>query len=286
MIRAVVTASSTGNHPGFARTPSPFNTPIVHSGNSLTDITFQGSAFGLSGMVNAMAGSSVAANQRSTIVGSPMSVRWTDGPSAVTVDAKATIGIYKALVLTDVSTNFNTNSFSGTVEQLPTDCLNWVNLAWTQGDGGAGAETLLWCTWAPRDDPPDANAQYLTRIQRWSELQDYCNARRPQGQKPVRLIPGSWLWYEFWKDQQNGLTPTATWYTDLYDDNIHQYRTGAYISQLLHLCCIYGVDPLLAPATSAGVPALNTTELAYVRAKIKQVVRAVPRSGVDTSAWL
>lgn len=236
-------------------------------------------------MVDTIAGSVVANNDRSIIIGSSMQFRWENGPSTLDVDAKAAIGDYEVLVLTDVSSSFNTNTFPPTQAALPTECFQWVDRAWNLGNGGAGAETFLWCTWA-RTDVPDINAQYQRRIQLWSQMQDYANARRPQNQKPVRLIPGSWLWYEFWKDQQNGLTPTSTWYDDLYSDEIHQRGIGEYIAEVLHVCCIYGVDPLNTPASSPSLPVPTPAELAYIRNKIKQVVRAVPRSGVDTSSWL
>lgn len=284
MISAKIIAPATGNHPGFARTPSPFNATIIHSGNSLTDAVFSGSfPGGINSMVNAIAGSSVAANEKSTIVGSSMAFRWVNATAAP--DAKTQIANYQVFVLTDVSGNFNTNSYGPTVDQLPADALLWVDLAWTSGNAGAGSEVLLWAPWA-RTDIPDIDAQYQTRFTLWAQIQDYCNATRPINRKPVRLIPGAWLWYEFWKDQQAGLCPTPTWYDDLYSDEVHQLGLGNYIAQVLHVCCLYGVDPLSTPSSVAGLtPAPTSGDLAYIRAKIKQVVSAVKRSGVDTSAW-
>ena len=285
-MKILLTAPDAGAHPGFARTPSPLGAKIVHSGNSLTDCIFVGGTWpdvGINNLVKQYSPDSTPLNYKSTIPGSSMAYRWAASAEA-TPDAKATMGDYDVLVITDNSGNFNTNSYPPTQAQIPADALLWADLAWTIGRGGLGAEVMLWCPWA-RTDVANIPAQYEVRFTLWPQIQDYCNSNLPAGRKKINLIPGAWLWYEFYKDQQAGTAPTLTWYDDLYVDEVHPTDAGRYISAALHMACIYGIDPTLIPPSLPGVTALTSPQLAYVRAKIKQVVTAVKRSGVDTSTW-
>lgn len=286
-MKVLTTAPDTsGSHPGFYRTPCPLNTPIIHSGNSLTDGIFQGGSephYGINYMLNQYAGSTVGANAKSTIPGSKLNYRWeqpTDAP-----DARLNIDDYAVLCITDLYSVLEADAWAGGQESLPGETYLWVDHAWTNGNSGAGAETFLWCTHVATDDA-DQEASYQKNFEIWAAIQDYCNSRKPAGQKPVRLIPGSWLWHKFFTDQQNGLTPTATWYDDLFVDPIHQNDLSHYLQTVLHIACLYGIDPSSLPASIPGLdPAPTTADLAYIRQSIKQVVRAVKRSGVDTSGW-
>lgn len=281
MIRATITASATGNHPGFARTPSPLNTPIIVSGNSLADPMFLGGSFGNTGLTNLITqynGSNVAQVAKSTTPGSPMSFRW-ENPTAAP-DARLDIDDYSVLIITDIYTSFLTTTFPPTQALLTTDFDQWAQHAWANGRGGLGAETFLWCTWIPQNST-NYQAEWDRNFLLWAQMQDYANARRPNGQKPVRIIPGTGVFYKIWQQRPD-------FYDDLYTDNIHFYegKAGPYIINLLVASCVYGIDPTLLPSSIPGLGALSAPDLAYVRGVIRDVVRATPRSGVDTSSWV
>jgi hypothetical protein len=241
---------------------------------------FLGGEFGSQGvknLVDAYNGSAVTVWGKSTTPGSPMSFRWANPTAAP--DARLDIDDYSVLIITDIYTAFLTTSFPPTQAALPADFNQWAQHAWTAGRGGLGAETLLWSTWIPQDSV-NYEAEWQRNLLLWAQMQDYANARRPNGQKPVRLIPGTGVFYKIWQDRPD-------FYDSLYSDNIHFYEDtpGPYIVNLLVASCVYGIDPSLLPASIPGMGALSAPDLAYVRGVIRDVVRATPRSGVNTSTW-
>lgn len=278
-MRLVVNSSATSGHTG-RRMASPLAVTAIASGNSLMDPIFAGGVFGNKGvswLINNYHGSIVSTIAKSTIPGSSMAYRWTTATDAP--DAKTSIANYQLLIMTDLSSNCDTDTYQPTQDALPTDALLWAQLAWANN-----AEMILWCPNA-RLDKPDINAQYLHRFELWGKIQDKCNTNLPSGKKPVRLIPGAWLWHKFWLDQQAGLTPSATWYNDLFIDEVHPGGISPYIFCLIHAVCIYGIDPYLLADAIPGVTAPTPTEVEYIKSNIKALVMASPRGAVDTSAW-
>lgn len=285
-MRLVVKSNANHGHQNHLRQASPLSATIIASGNSLTDAIFLGGPYGNKGasyLVNQYNGGGIVSTiAKSTAPGSPMIWRWNNATTAP--DAKADIANYQLLVLTDASSNFNTNTYQPTQDALPADALLWANHVWTNGNGGAGGELILWAPWA-RQDVADIEAQYQRRFMLWPKIQDYCNARLPAGKKPVRLIPGAWLWHQFWLDQQNGATPSPTWYDDLFADDVHQYELGAYIASLLHVVCLFGIDPYELADAIPGIQAPTPGEVEYIKSRVSSLVRSFGRAGVDTSGW-
>lgn len=280
----IVNSTAIKGHLG-KRVSSPLSVTAIASGNSLMDPIFTGGEFGNQGvswLINNYNGSVVSTIAKSTQPGTSMIYRWDNATTAP--DAKTLIGDYELLLMTDLSTNFNTNTFPATQDALPADALLWANHTWTNGAAGAGGEMILWCPNA-RTDIADVAAQYARRFELWAEIQDYCNAQLPTGKKPVRLIPGAWLWYQFWLDQQNGVAPTATWYDDLFLDEVHPTGVSPYIFNLMIAVCVYGIDPYLLADSIPNLQAPTPTELEYIKGKIKTLVRNFPRGAVDTSSW-
>lgn len=283
-MRMVLSSSATTGHAG-RRASSPLSVSAIASGNSLMDPIFTGGEFGnrgVSWLINEYAGSVVSAIAKSTQPGTSMIYRW-ENPTAEP-DAKTLIADYELLIITDVSTSFNTTTYGPTQEALPANALLWANHTWEIGAGGEGGEIILWCPNA-RTDIPDIAAQYAKRFELWAGIQDYCNARLPAGRKPVRLIPGAWLWHKFWLDQQAGNAPTATWYDDLFIDEVHPGGVSPYIFCLLIAVCVYGIDPYLLADSIPNIQAPTPAELEYIRSNIKSLAKNFLRGAVDTTAW-
>jgi len=279
MMRMVLKSTAPSGHQ-WKRPSSATSVTAIASGNSLTDPIFTGGVFGNKGtswLINQYAGSVVSGIAKSTQPGSPMSYRWAN--ATVPPDAKTLIADYDLLILTDVSTNFDTDVYPPTAAGLPAEALLWANHAWTNG-----AETILWCPNA-RQDKANIAAQYANRFELWAKIQDYCNAALPAGKKPVRLIPGAWLWHQFWLDQQSGQCPTPTWYDDLFIDAVHPGGISPYIFCLIHAVCIYGIDPYLLADAIPGIATPTPEDVAYIKAHMKNLVKSFDRGGVDVSGW-
>ena len=278
-MRLVLNSTAPSGHQ-WKRPSSEASVAAIASGNSLTDPIFTGGVYGnvgVSWLINQLVGSVVSNIAKSTQPGSAMSYRWAN--ATVPPDAKTLIADYDLLILTDLSTNFDTDVYPPTAAGLPAEALLWANHAWANG-----AETILWCPNA-RQDKPDIAAQYANRFELWAKIQDYCNAALPAGKKPVRLIPGAWLWHQFWLDQQAGLCPTPTWYDDLFVDAVHPGGISSYIFCLIHAVCIYGIDPYLLADAIPGIATPTPADVAYIKAHMKALVKSFDRGAVDTTAW-
>ena len=279
-MRLVLNSTAPSGHQ-WKRPSSAASVTAIASGNSLTDPIFDGGASGTnkgtSWLINQYSGSVVSGIAKSTIPGSPMAYRWVNATTPP--DAKTLIANYDLLIITDVYSNFDTDTYPPTAAALPSDALLWANHAWAND-----AEMILWCPNA-RQDKPDIAAQYARRFELWAAIQDHCNAALPVGKKPVRLIPGAWLWHRFWLDQQAGQCPTPTWYDDLFIDAVHPSGIGSYIICLIHAVCIYGIDPYLLADAIPGIATPTPADVAYIKAHMKNLVKGFDRGGVDVSGW-
>lgn len=166
----------------------------------------------------------------------------------------------------------------------------WAQKAWVEGNGGAGAEILLWSLQPVLQNSATAQRNWIaTNIARYDAAQDYCNARRPGTQPLVRQIPGLQLAQRFLEDQEAGLSPggSATWFNDLYGDTFHYANDikGTYITSVINAACTYGIDPKLMPNNLPVAGGFTTAEAIYVKNCVSDVVKAFERSGVNTTAW-
>ena len=284
-MKIILQSNPASQHPDANRLASPLAAKVIHSGNSGTDPIFTGGVGGKSGIrtsIEQVAGADVSGHAKSTIPGSPMRYRWENATAYP--DARLNIGEFEILVITANSGDTSISAYPPTRDGLPAEAFVWVDHAWRNGNSGAGAEVFFWCPWA-RLDGLGLTEEYDHILSLWALMQDYANARLMSGRKPVRVIPGAWLWRQFWMDQQAGVAPTPTWHHDLFTDAFHQNSKSAYIQTILHIACIHGVDPRSLPTSIAGMDALSPQEYDYVMARMKQVVGSVKRAGVDASAW-
>ncbi|MES2144692.1 MAG: hypothetical protein V4516_10125 [Pseudomonadota bacterium] len=266
-----------------AREPSPLTVRQIHSGHSLSDA--YGSAPWPGRLVLAtdaiLGRSSYDTIARSIIPGSPLDWRWenpTDPP-----DARRNIADFELLVTTEtVPLTENPEWFSqGTLTWFD----RWVDLAGTKGNGGKGAEVMLYSTWVSWRDGGEDNTPFRTRLDRqgrlWEQMQDQGNANRPKGMKPIYMIPGHRLMMRIYDDIEAGRAPGMTSISDLFGDDIHVNNLGQYAVTALVYATIYQRDPAELPDKLAPKEDTLTSEQARYFKKIAwEVVRAYPRSGV------
>ncbi|UVK40247.1 hypothetical protein LHFGNBLO_001694 [Mesorhizobium sp. AR10] len=258
------------------------NVRVIESGHSLTDPIPPM----LTRMVEAAGGSSVVVAQ-STTPGSPMEWRWEHSTQAP--DARIDIADYEILVTTERVPLSNTMPWHDSEKAA----LRWFVHAWTNGNGGRGAETVLYATWVGIDSGPEAQNPYNDpeahipwperlplEIDRWEKIADYVNANRPAGSAPMRIIPGPQIMAAIHDALADGSAPGLTNISDLFSDNIHINDLGAYAISLAHFAVVYGRDPRDLPA-NLGQPEPPSQALAdWLQELVWTTVTSYERSGV------
>jgi hypothetical protein len=265
------------------REASPLTVRQIHSGHSLSDAYGSGPWPGrLILATDAVLGrSSLDTIARSNIPGSPLDWRWenpTDAP-----DARLNIDEFELLVTTErVPLDETPEWFAqGTLTWFD----RWVDLAGTKGNGGKGAEVMLYSTWTTLQNPEGDDTPFRARLDRqgllWEQMQDQGNANRPKGMKPIYMIPGHRLMMRIHDDIAAGLAPGLTSISDIFGDDIHVNELGQYAVTVLVYATIYQRDPAELPDKLAPKEDKVTREQARYFKKIAwEVVRSYPRSGV------
>ncbi len=225
----------------------PLTLRVVQSGHSLTDGIMAPLKF-----LVASEGARGAMIDKSTIPGSPIDWRWNNSDRNNPTDARYNISRYDVLVLTERAPLTMTMPS----HKSPVDALRWFTHAWNEGNGGQGAETILYASWANIDSGPDFENPYkdpdghipfrerLPREMRgWEGIQSYVNENRPAGTPPMRIIPGPRLMAAIYDEIEAGRAPGLTDISDLFADGIHLSRIGEYFMALAHFAVIYERDP-------------------------------------------
>lgn len=275
----------------------PFTVKQIHSGHSLTDPLFYPNWPGQ--YVNLMAAvTGQSAWQlidrvigKSTIPGSAMAARWTKPPGGTSPDARHGIGNWELLSITErvplLYKGGSTQQWYITGIQEQRNALSlFVNNAWTQGNGGKGAPTLLWTTWV-NIDGSNGDFRKMLDVQglEWERMQDHANERRPSGAPPVYLIPGHKMMARLYDDVAKGLVPGITSINQFFSDNIHTNELGAYAIAMIHYACIYNKSPLGLPTklipNATATTLIPSAELAaYLQSMIWEVVTTYDRTGI------
>ena len=260
--------------------PRPFSLRVIQSGHSLTDPIPEPLAV----MVRSM-GEQSPVIARSTIPGSPMDWRWNN---ATTPNARTDMAKYDMLVLTERASLSNTLPWHNSEKMA----LQWFNLAQSDGNGGKGAETILYATWVDIDSgpghpnphkDPEAHIPFRQRLPlemaRWEQIADYVNANKPAAAPKMRVIPSPLVMAAIYDAIALGEVPDITNIKELFTDNIHLNPTGAYLIALAHYAVIYGRDPRELPDRIGGRD--PRPELAaYMQELVWKVVKAYPRAGL------
>lgn len=287
---ALATLMLTGTTAAHAAQTRPFSARVIHSGHSLTDPIVPV----LDAMVVAIGRQEARgrAMARSTIPGSPMEWRWdhrsTDGP-----DARSDIADYDLLVITERVSLSNTVPWHRSGEMA----LNWFTHAWTSGNHGKGAETILYATWVDIDSGPDfanpykdpeAHLTFRARLPlemaQWQQIADHVNTARPSGAPPLRVIPGPLIMAAVYDAIAAGTAPDLTKIDDLFSDMIHLNHQGAYLISLAHLAVIYNVDPRKLTSGLGGIRTPSPATAAWMKQLVHDILRAYPDAGYQGSA--
>jgi hypothetical protein len=287
-LSAIPALTTLGAGPLLAKTepPRPFSTKVVMSGHSLTDSVPQP----LSILVQATGGNASRGMviDNSSIPGSPMEHRW-ENDLNLPIDARRDMAKYELLVLTERVPVRATLQYHNTHDVS----LRWFKHAWTNGNDGQGAETILYASWISvisgpgNTDKWDFDEKVIPYRERldlemgsWQDVADHVNRNRPAGSPPMRVIPGPKVMAAVYDAIAAGTAPGLTDMKELYEDDIHVNAKGGFLIALAHFAVMYRVDPRTIPALrgEAGWPTPEQAE--WMKALVWDVVRAYPDSGL------
>jgi hypothetical protein len=283
--------------------PYPLTVKQIHSGHSLTDPLFfphwPGQFVNLVAQQTNQQGWQIADKLlgKSTVPGSPMKHRWENKVGFDAPDARLDIADWEVLCITErVPLNYEGGNsqqwyLDGIQEQKQYLSL-FVNNAWTNGNNGNGAGTLLWTTWTNLDNSNGPWREMLDiQGSEFERMQDYANANRPSGATPVYIIPGHKMMARLYDDIQLGIVPGITNINQFFGDNIHTNELGAYAIAMIHYACIFNESPVglpnnLLPNAPQGTPIPSPALATYLQTMIWDVVTKYPRTGVASTTSL
>lgn len=277
MTRLVLNSTAASGHAN-KRTPTSPSATVAGVGCSGSDPIWSNG--GIAWLVQQATGT-LPSFAKSTTPGAPIGWHRTN-PPAFGPAVWPNMGLYSCIHLGD---NPNLDNLQDGV------ILNeWAQKFWTEGNGGAGGEILLWSLQPILQSTPTAQRNWFnSAVSKYDAAQDYVNARRPGTQPLLRQIPGLQLFQRFFEDQEAGLAPgaSATWFRDLYTDTFHMVGGKiAYMASVIGAACMYGIDPKTMPNDMQTASGFTVSEAQYVKARVSDVVKAFDRSGVNTTGWL
>ncbi|WP_333816185.1 hypothetical protein [Tabrizicola sp.] len=263
----------------------PFSLRVIMSGHSLTDPI----PAPLARMVAAAGGLQDPPIENSTVPGSTMKYRW-QPDSPMVIDARRIIGDYDRLILTE---RVPVRS-AITWEETEKYALTWFEHAWKHGNGGRGAETILYASWVgigsgpgntdPYDMPDEGQIPFRERLDlelgSWREVVAFVNGKRPKGSPRMRLIPGPKIMASIFDAIAAGTAPGLTAMQDLFEDNIHPNRKGAYPIALAHFAVIYGRNPQSVPTLRGEEGWPSPDQQDWMKSLVWDVLRNDPDSGL------
>ncbi len=274
------------------KSPYPFTIRQIHSGHSLTDPGFHPFPGPWIYMLDNVLGLTTDATiTKAVIPGSPMHWRWAN-EATLNPSARFDIGDWEVLIITEGV-------------PLPLDGSSETHLAlyatnaWTNGNGGAGAPTLLFTTWTNIDDFDGPwRAMLDTYEPEWEGIADAATAALPPGAPPVFIIPGHRMMARFYDDIAASATPSGIDnISDFFRDNIHLNDLGTYAWCMLHYACMFGVSPVGIPAdiwgpnqgwgddNVEGPPTIPTlAQATYIQEVVWDVVTSYSRTGITLAA--
>lgn len=267
-------------------TERSLNLRVIMSGHSLTD----GIPDPLVAIVETVGGASSKGMKidADTVPGSPIQHRWENrdhGP-----DSRMEIGNYEILVLTERVPVRSTMTAHHTKDLA----LEWFDLAWTKGNGGRGAETVLYASWITITSGPGNKDEYDSEeliipfrerleleMGSWQEIVDHVNLNRISGSPPMRAIPGPMIMAAVYDAIAAGTAPGLKTMADLFIDNIHVNDLGAFLIALAHFAVIYGRDPRSIPDLRGEARWPRGEQAAWMKQLVWDVVRAYPDGGLS-----
>jgi hypothetical protein len=271
----------------------PFYVLQIHSGHSLTDPLFYPHWPGqyvnlMTEVLGTWSGDMIG---KSTIPGSSLSWRWDNPPCCGAPDARHDIDDWELLSITQsVPLYYEGGStqqwYIEAIAEQRQKLSDFTNNAWQNGNGGAGAPTLLWTTWTNIDNSDGPWREMLDILgEEWENMQDFANDNLLPGSPPVYLIPGHKMMAKLYDDIQLGIVPDVDHISDFFGDNIHTNELGAYAIAMIHYACIYNMSPVglpnnLLPNAPGGTPIPSVELAAYLQNMIWEVVTSYPPTGI------
>ena len=278
-IAACLTALAVAPQPMLA---APLDARVIQSGHSLTDPIPDI----LENLIVAAGGQRIEV-ARSTIPGSPMEWRWEHRVGYGQPEARYDIADYDVLVITERVGLATTMPYHKTLDEA----VKWTKHAWTLGNGGKGAETILYASWIGLDTgpgtpiaegDPDNQMPWRDRLLKeyadWKTIQNHVNQNLPAGAPKMRMIPGPLMMVQIYDDIQAGKVPGVDRIDDLFEDNIHTSDLGSYAISLLHFAVIYERDPRDLPRIKDAPR--NAKLDTYLRNLAWTVATSTPETGL------
>lgn len=260
---------------------------VVLSGHSLTDSV----EWPLKAMVEAAGGPPADGDfiDRSTTPGSTMKYRW-QPDSPMDIDARRGMAKYDTLVLTERVPVRSAIMW----EETDKYARMWFDHAWKVGRGGRGAETILYASWVgigsgpgntdPYDMPDEGQIPFRERLDlemtSWQAVADLVNQKRPSGSPSMRVIPGPKIMAAIDDAISAGTAPGIANLQELFEDNIHPNRKGAYPIALAHFAVIYGLDPRTLPLIRGQEGWPSAEQQDWMKTLVWDVVGTYPNSGL------
>jgi hypothetical protein len=285
-LAALPAFSILGSPPAHADSPRPMNARVVMSGHSLTDPIEQP----LLQLARAAGGKETLglAIDRSTVPGSTMEYRW-QPEIDLPIDARRDIASYDVLVVTERVPVRSAMAYHDTLDYA----LKWTEHAWAKGNGGRGAETILYASWVDlksgpgNDDPYDSDEKIIPFRERldlemgsWQEIADHVNRKRSGGVPPMRVISGPKIMAAVHDAIAAGSAPGFADISELFEDSIHVNAKGGVLMALAHFAVIYRRDPREIPALR-GEPGWPSKDQAkWMKNLVWDVLRSYPDSGL------
>jgi hypothetical protein len=275
------------------RVPWPMGTTYIQSGHSLTDliigVVWPGRL--ITAVMLDPAGDFFDIGD-STTPGASIEWRW-NNPETVnpkSAEWPADMPNYQGLVITP-RVPLTADDAARQTEQV-----DWLLIAaqdaWTNGNGGAGAPTLLYTTWSNivpvGNGHPEDNFTFREKLDfdepRWEAMMDFVNANVPAGQVPMYMIPAHRLMMRVWDDIELGVGPFTN-ISDIFSDSIHCNEKGQYALTLMHYSCIYGrSSAAYLPDTLLAEDTVTPTESAYFKSIVDEIIVNYSRTGLTSLA--
>ncbi len=285
------------------RQPSLASDFHVHSGHSLTDTYVNSGIDGWPGnLPNLFIGEFGEAawvhqntHAQDTVPGSPMSIRW----ERQDLLARTNIDTFQSLVITEGGPppRVSEPASEGMIDTL-THLMLFSENALSRGDGGKGAEVVLWSIWPSlnglSDHPEWADLgsfraclpeygrsfRYLADYATWKMHQNHADLP-PEWR--VWIIPGHAWMARIYDDLLGSAVPGLTTIGDLYRDDIHLNPVGEYAASLLVFTMLYQIDARelkYVPSPDVIAPELD----AYLKRVAWEVVTSEEVAGLGGTA--
>ncbi|MTH77822.1 hypothetical protein GL286_08800 [Paracoccus aestuariivivens] len=186
------------------------------------------------------------------INGAPLEILWRDSATAQGEDGRAWLSAnpVDALVLTERIPLAETMEWHGTLDYAT----RWTELALGTNPK---VKPYLYETWDNIDDAATGSTQawrdrIVSDLKVWQKVADEVNARVPQLETPMQIIPAGLGMVRLHDAIAEGKVPRATSIRDFYEDDIHPNLPGYYYVVMIHYATLTGQSPVGLPTRFMG----------------------------------